>query len=254
MCAWVVGIGLGCAEFPFSRAARNGAGSTCLRGPEAWIRSWQPDRIVGRQPFLESMGPKTDGALGRAHAANAVRHETVSLAFRDPVLLAKQCAPSTCSPKAALLPAFGMAVRWRSMAGDPHRPPGRAVARPTECRDIIRRSGARASVRLQAAAFYQLKGVTIAPRPVRPIGRCGRRLDRTPRRAPRAIGTAGRPAADPTADAGRVVLRSRAPPAGRADPSTEDPPWRRLRVSPSCSQDAPAVAKAMDAYAKTHRA
>jgi hypothetical protein len=49
-----VGIGLGCAEFPFSCAAAYWRWiDMCEAGGVDSI--WQTDRIVSRQPFLESM-------------------------------------------------------------------------------------------------------------------------------------------------------------------------------------------------------
>jgi len=49
-----VGIGLGCAEFPFSGAAAYWRWiDMCEAGGVDSI--WQTDRIVGRQPFLESI-------------------------------------------------------------------------------------------------------------------------------------------------------------------------------------------------------
>jgi len=65
-----VGIGLGCAEFPFSGAAAYWRWiDMCEAGGVDSI--WQTDRIVGHQPFLESI--TTMGGPGRAHAAHAVR-------------------------------------------------------------------------------------------------------------------------------------------------------------------------------------
>ena len=47
-----VGIGLGCAEFPFSGAAAYWRWIDMCRGRRRdWISIWQTDRIVGRQPF-----------------------------------------------------------------------------------------------------------------------------------------------------------------------------------------------------------
>jgi alkanesulfonate monooxygenase SsuD/methylene tetrahydromethanopterin reductase-like flavin-dependent oxidoreductase (luciferase family) len=51
---------------------------------------WQTDRIVSRQPFLESM--TTMAALAGRTRRMRFGMNVVSLTFRDPVLLAKQCA------------------------------------------------------------------------------------------------------------------------------------------------------------------
>src|SRR5882672_6761259 len=84
-----VGIGLGCAEFPFSGAAAYWRWiDMCEAGGVDSI--WQTDRIVGPQPFLESM--TTMAALAGRTRRMRFGMNVVSLAFRDPVLLAKQCA------------------------------------------------------------------------------------------------------------------------------------------------------------------
>src|SRR5215469_2327937 len=79
-----VGIGLGCAEFPFSCAAAYWRWiDMCEAGGVDSI--WQTDRIVSRQPFLESMA--TMAALaGRTRrmrfgmtAGQAVRHHRRAL-------------------------------------------------------------------------------------------------------------------------------------------------------------------------------
>src|SRR4029453_7724685 len=110
-----VGIGLGCAEFPFTGAAAYWRWiDMCEAGGVDSI--WQTDRIVGRQPFLESM--TTMAAVG-----GRPRPQTV-----------------------------GIDTRTRGRKAD-------------ECLDIISRLWREESVDFDGA-FYKLKGVTIAPKPV----------------------------------------------------------------------------------------
>jgi alkanesulfonate monooxygenase SsuD/methylene tetrahydromethanopterin reductase-like flavin-dependent oxidoreductase (luciferase family) len=79
-----VGIGLGCAEFPFSGAPAYWRWiEMCEAGGVDSI--WQTDRIVSRQPFLESM--TTMAALAGRTRRMKFGMNVVSLAFRDPVLL-----------------------------------------------------------------------------------------------------------------------------------------------------------------------
>jgi alkanesulfonate monooxygenase SsuD/methylene tetrahydromethanopterin reductase-like flavin-dependent oxidoreductase (luciferase family) len=89
----------------------------------------------------------------------------VSLTFRDPVLLAKQCATIDVLSDGRLLPAFGigspLAPEWQALGMDT-KTRGRKT---DECLDIIRRLWREESVDF-SGAFYQLKGVTIAPKPV----------------------------------------------------------------------------------------
>ena len=100
-----VAIGLGCADFPFSGAAAYWRWiDMCEAGGVDSI--WQTDRIVSRQPFLESM--TTMAALAGRTRRMRFGMNVVSLAFRDPVLLAKQCATIDVLSEGRLLPAFGI--------------------------------------------------------------------------------------------------------------------------------------------------
>src|SRR4051795_433868 len=159
-----VGIGLGCAEFPFSGAAAYWRWiDICEAGGVDSI--WQTDRIVGRQPFLESM--TTMAALAGRTRRMRFGMNVVSMAFRDPVLLAKQCATIDVLSDGRLLPAFGigspLAPEWQALGIDT-RTRGRKT---DECLEIIRRLWREESVDF-SGAFYKLKGVSIAPKPVQP--------------------------------------------------------------------------------------
>src|SRR3981189_875924 len=159
-----VAIGLGCAEVPFSGAAASWRWiDMCEAGGVDSI--WQTDRIVGRQPFLESM--TTMAALAGRTRRMRFGMNVVSLTFRDPVLLAKQCATIDMLSDGRLLPAFGigspLAPEWEALGIDT-KTRGRKT---DECLDIIRRLWREESVDFNGA-FYQLKGVTIAPKPVQP--------------------------------------------------------------------------------------
>src|SRR5260370_11724257 len=113
-----VGIGLGCAEFPFSGAAAYWCWiDMCEAGGVDSI--WQTDRIVSRQPFLESM--VTMAVLAGRTRRMKVGMNVVSLAFRDPVLLAKQCATIDVLSEGRLLPAFRLGSplgpAWPALGG-----------------------------------------------------------------------------------------------------------------------------------------
>jgi hypothetical protein len=78
-----IGIGLGCAEFPFSGAAAYWRWiDMCEAGGVDSI--WQTDRIVSREPFLESMTMMA--ALAGRTRRMRFGMNVVSLTFRDPVL------------------------------------------------------------------------------------------------------------------------------------------------------------------------
>jgi probable F420-dependent oxidoreductase len=241
-----VGIGLGCAEFPFSGATAYWRWiDMCEAGGVDSI--WQTDRIVGRQPFLESM--TTMAALAGRTRRMRFGMNVVSLTFRDPVLLAKQCATIDMLSEGRLLPAFGigspLAPEWQALGIDT-KTRGRKT---DECLDIIRRLWREESVDF-SGAFYQLKGVTITPKPVQPDLPMwiGGSTDAAIRRTAR-IGTGWQAGGDPPAEAGRVVaaIKAAAREAGR---SIDEDHYGAGFAFHFGRRDTPVVARAMDAYAK----
>src|SRR6516162_265019 len=157
-----VGIGLGCAEFPFSGAAAYWRWiDMCEAGGVDSI--WQTDRIVSRQPFLESMTAMA--ALAGRTRRMKFGMNVVSLAFRDPVLLAKQCATIDVLSDGRLLPAFGigspLAPEWEALGTDT-KSRGRKM---DECLEIVSRLWREDSVDF-AGVHFRLKGASIAPKPV----------------------------------------------------------------------------------------
>ena len=241
-----VGIGLGCAEFPFSGAAAYWRWiDMCEAGGVDSI--WQTDRIVSRQPFLESI--TTMAALAGRTRRMKFGMNVVSLAFRDPVLLAKQCATIDVLSEGRLLPAFGvgspLGPEWQALGIDT-KTRGRKT---DECLDIIRRLWREEAVDF-SGTFYQLKGVTIAPKPVQgdiPMW-IGGSSDAAIRRTAR-FGTGWQSGGDPPAEAGRVVaaIKAAATEAGR---SIDEDHYGAGFAFYFGSRDAPVVARAIDAYAK----
>jgi probable F420-dependent oxidoreductase len=159
-----VAIGLGLMEFPF-----NG-----VTGFWRWVdlceaggvdSLWQTDRMISREPILECM------SLMAALAGRTRRLKfgvnVLSLAFRDPVLLAKQCATIDVLSEGRLLPAFGigspLAPEWRALNLDT-RTRGRKT---DEGLEIIRRLWSQDEVDFEGV-HYRLSGASIAPKPVQP--------------------------------------------------------------------------------------
>jgi probable F420-dependent oxidoreductase len=241
-----VGIGLGCAEFPFSGAAAYWRWiDTCEAGGVDSI--WQTDRIVSRQPFLESM--TTMAALAGRTRRMRFGMNVVSLAFRDPVLLAKQCATIDVLSDGRLLPAFGigspLAPEWEALDIDT-KTRGRKT---DECLEIICRLWREESVDF-SGAFYKLKRASIAPKPVQsdlPMW-IGGSTDAAIRRTAR-IGTGWQAGGEPPAEAGRVVaaIKAAAIEAGRL---IDEDHYGAGFTFYFGSRDAPVVGKAMDAYAE----
>jgi len=241
-----VAIGLGCAEFPFSGAAAYWRWiDMCEAGGVDSI--WQTDRIVSRQPFLESM--VTMAALAGRTRRMKFGMNVVSLAFRDPVLLAKQCATIDVLSEGRLLPAFGigspLAPEWQALGVDT-----KSRGRKTdECLEIIRRLWREESVDF-SGAFYKLEAATILPKPVQgdlPMW-IGGSTDAAIRRTAR-IGTGWQAGGDPPAEAGRVVaaIKLAAAEAGR---SIDEDHYGAGFAFHFGSWDAPGIGRAMGAYAK----
>src|SRR6201996_5016114 len=78
---------------------------------------WQTDRLVSKTPILECM--TVMAALAGRTRRLRFGMNVVSLAMRDPVLLAKQCATIDVLSGGRLLPAFGigspLAPEWEAL-------------------------------------------------------------------------------------------------------------------------------------------
>src|SRR5689334_5259611 len=241
-----IAVGVGLMEFPFRDAAHYWSWvDLCEAGGVDSL--WQTDRVVSREPILECMSVMA--ALAGRTRRLKFGVNVVSLALRDPVLLAKQCATIDMLSEGRLLPAFGigspLAPEWQTLGIDT-KTRGRKT---DECLDIIRRLWREESVDFNGS-FYQLKGVTISPKPVQPDlpmwigGSTEAAIRRTAR-----IGTGWQAGGDPPAEAGRVVaaIKAAAKEAGR---SIDEDHYGAGFAFHFGSQDAPVVARAMDAYAK----
>ena len=159
-----VAIGLGLMEFPFS-----GIGAywrwvdLCEAGGIDSL--WQTDRMVSREPILECMSVMA--ALAGRTRRLKFGVNVLSLAFRDPVLVAKQCATIDFLSEGRLLPAFGigspLGPEWRTLNLDT-KTRGRKT---DEGLEIIRRLWGEDSVDFEGV-HYHLSGASIAPKPVQP--------------------------------------------------------------------------------------
>ena len=157
-----IAVGLGLMEFPFS-------------GPAAFWRwvdlceaggvdsLWQTDRLISRQPILECM-------TALAAIAGRTRRikfgvNVVSLAMRDPVLLAKQCATIDVLSEGRLLPGFGIGSprgpEWQAL----HLDPATRGKKTDESLEIIHRLWTEDRW-ISRGVHYRLTGASISPRPV----------------------------------------------------------------------------------------
>ncbi len=240
-----VAIGLGLMDFPFA-----GAGDywrwvdMCEAGGIDSI--WQTDRLVSKQPILECM--TVMAALAGRTKRLRFGMNVVSLALRDPVLLAKQCATVDVLSEGRLLPAFGigspLGPEWTALDIDT-KTRGR---RTDESLEIIARLWREESVDFEGR-HHRLKGASISPKPVQPdlpmwIGGSS---DAAIRRTAK-YGTGWQGGGETLEDAIRVVaaIKQALPAAGRTiDEDHYGASFPFYFGAPDTT-----VTKAMDAYAK----
>ena len=159
-----VAVGLGLQEFPFDTAAGYWRWvDLCETGGADSL--WQTDRVVSREPHLECM--TAIAALAGRTRRMKFGMNVLSLALRDPVLAAKQCATIDVLSEGRLLPAFGVgspiAPEWQALNVDT-----KARGRKTdEGLEIIRRLWREDVVDFDGA-HYKLTGASIMPKPVQP--------------------------------------------------------------------------------------
>ncbi len=124
---------------------------------------WQTDRLVSTLPFLESM--TTMAALAGGTERLKFGMNVVVVTFRDPLVLAKQCATIDFLSDGRLLPAFGV--------GGPVAPEWEATGRTTRKRGAIANEALEIMARLWVeervtyeGAHFQYRNARIEPKPV----------------------------------------------------------------------------------------
>ncbi|MBW4090226.1 MAG: LLM class flavin-dependent oxidoreductase [Proteobacteria bacterium] len=156
-----IALGVGLAEFPFATAAGFWRWIDLLE--QGGIDSfWQTDRLLGATPILESL-------TALAAVAGRTRRlkfgvNVLSLALRDPVLAAKQCATIDVLSAGRLLPGFGIgspqAPEWAALGIDQ----ATRGARTDEALQVIRLLWTGEKVDF-SGRHIRLAGAQIAPRP-----------------------------------------------------------------------------------------
>src|SRR5262249_47507093 len=159
-----VAVGLGLMDFPFTGAADFWRWvDLCEAGGVDSL--WQTDRLVSRQPILECMAAMA--ALAGRTRRLRFGMNVVSLALRDPVLLAKQCATIDVLSEGRLLPAFGigspLGPEWQALNIDT-RTRGK---RTDEALEIISRLWRGGSGGFSPARLFP-QGASRSPPPVPP--------------------------------------------------------------------------------------
>jgi probable F420-dependent oxidoreductase len=157
-----VRLGLGIAAFPFETPRAffrwvdlcEGGGVDSL---------WQTDRLVSREPHLESLSAMA--ALAGATERMKFGMNAMVASLRDPLVAAKQCATIDFLSGGRLLPVFvpghDTAPEWEATGRDP-RERGRLA---DEILEIMRRLWSEERVSFEGRHF-RYRDVSIAPRPV----------------------------------------------------------------------------------------
>lgn len=159
-----IGIGMGLARSPF--ATGEDYFGWALLCEEIGIDSiWQTDRLVTRQPMLECLA--TMAALAGATKRIRFGMNVASIALRDPLLTARQCATVDFLSHGRLLPAFGLGTNL----ADDYRATGRPTrgrgALANEALELVSRLWKEESVSMQGN-WFQYDNAGISPRPWNP--------------------------------------------------------------------------------------
>jgi probable F420-dependent oxidoreductase len=210
-----VRIGLGLADFPFSNAKAFWRWvDLCEDGGVDSL--WQSDRLVAPTPFLDCMSVMAALAGGTERLKFGMN--VLAMGFREPLLVARECATIDFLSDGRLLPAFGVGVLtspdWDAMGRRPEGQAGRIDA----ALDIMARLWRGETVDADGPHF-QLKGASVRPLPVQQplplwIGGSGPAAIRRTAR----IGTGWLAGLQSAAEVGRTVaqIKAAALEAGRA--------------------------------------
>lgn len=157
-----IGVGLGLAHFPFSDANAFWRWIDLCEA-EGIDSIWQTDRVLSRQPFLDCMSVMA--ALAGRTKRIKFGMNVASVAQRDPVVLAKECATIDVLSNGRLLPAFGVGSKanpyWK-VTGQVFKGAG---AKAEEGMEIISRLWSEENVTFHGK-HYHVTEATISPRPV----------------------------------------------------------------------------------------
>jgi probable F420-dependent oxidoreductase len=159
-----IAVGVGIMEFPFDTA--DGFWRWVDLCEQGGIDSiWQTDRLVSLTPFLECM-TMLAAVAGRTRRIK-FGVNVVSVAMREPLLLAKQCATVDMLSGGRLLPGFGIGsprgAEWTAM----HLDSTTRGRKTDEALEIIARlwSGERLTYE---GRHFRLTDASIAPLPAQP--------------------------------------------------------------------------------------
>jgi probable F420-dependent oxidoreductase len=156
-----IGIGLGISRFPFEDAG----------GYWQWLEQcetggvdsiWQTDRLVSKEPVLECFAAMA--AIAGATKRIRFGFNVASIALRDPLLVAKQCATIDMLSGGRLLPAFGLGSALSQDYVATGTPTRRRGKKADEALDLVSRLWHEEEVSY-SGEFYQYDKAAISPKP-----------------------------------------------------------------------------------------
>ncbi len=154
-------IGMGVAGVPFSGPAALGKWVDLCEGSKV-DSVWFSDRLTGQAPTLEPMAAMA-WLAGRTSRLKFGMNAIV-LPFRDPLVLAKECATLDYLSGGRLLPAFGVGAEVAPEFRATGRKPAGRGTQSDEMLEIMTRLWAEPSVTFEGK-YYRYENASIAPRP-----------------------------------------------------------------------------------------
>jgi len=159
-----IGIGIGLGRFPFETGKEYFRWVTYCEA--SGIDSiWQTDRLVSKEPNLETLAAMA--AIAGATERIRFGMNVASIALRDPLITAKQCATIDRLSDGRLLPAFGIGSalsRDYLATGKPTKARGK---RADEALTLVSRLWHEDEVSFEGE-FYQYDRASISPKPANP--------------------------------------------------------------------------------------
>lgn len=156
-----IGLGLGISKFPFDDSPAYWRWvEQCEAGGVDSI--WQTDRLISKEPMLECLS--TMAALAGATERIRFGMNVASIALRDPLLVAKQCATIDFLSSGRLLPAFGLGSALGQDYKASGTPTKRRGKKANEALALVRQLWDQDDVSFNGE-FFQYQNASIAPKP-----------------------------------------------------------------------------------------
>ena len=156
-----IGLGLGLSRFPFDH----------VRDYWRWVEYcelvkvdsvWQTDRLISKEPMLECL--VTMAALAGHTQRIRFGMNVASIALRDPLLTAKQCATIDLLSEGRLLPAFGLGSSFSNDYRATGTPTKRRGKKADEALELVARLWTEDSVDFNGE-FFEYANAMISPKP-----------------------------------------------------------------------------------------